>query len=324
MFRQQNRLAVVPRLIIGYPALAGWRSCCLSVASVLWLAGCATFGFQNRVVYQVKIENGDTLASLAQQFDSDWQEIARMNGLTSKNPLRVGQVLRVAAGPGAGNLRVGSRISSSGASAGYPSGGDRNRKDEINEPASGDQPSWREEDLNGPRKTPGADDADEDGTGRGQYRSGGLLSEPAKNFVVRWPTSGGVSSVYGPRWGRFHNGIDIRANKGTPIVAAASGRIIFAGRLNGYGKTVIMDHGQYRSLYGHCGRIVVKRGAWVRAGTHIANVGNTGNSRGAHLHFELRTRRDKPVDPMPFLEAKRLTSRSQKARPKKVKTASTH
>lgn len=295
----------------------------------LVMAGCATFGFQNRVVYQVKIENGDTLASLAGQFDADWREIARMNGLTSKNPLRVGQVLRIAAGRGAEGLRVGTIVGSGARASGSGRSEVQRGDDEINEPASGDQPSWREEDLNGPRKTPGAEDSEDEGPGRAQNRNGGffrggLLSEPAQNFVVRWPTPGGVSSVYGPRWGRFHNGIDIRANKGTPIVAAADGRIIFSGRLNGYGKTVIMDHGQYRSLYGHCGRIVAKRGRWVKAGTHIANVGNTGNSRGAHLHFELRTRRDKPVDPMPFLEAKRLSSTTPKARRKKVKTASTH
>jgi len=62
----------------------------------------------------------------------------------------------------------------------------------------------------------------------------------------------------------------------------------------------------------------------VKGGTHIAHVGISGNSRGAHLHFELRTRRDQPVDPIPFMEAKLLSSNAKKSRKKTVKTAATH
>jgi murein DD-endopeptidase MepM/ murein hydrolase activator NlpD len=146
------------------------------------------------------------------------------------------------------------------------------------------------------------------------------MGDPAENFVIQWPARGEVSSVWGPRWGRFHNGIDIRAAKGTPISSAAEGRVIFVGRLNGYGKTVIVDHGQYRSLYGHCGKIVAKQGSWVKAGAVIAFVGISGNARGAHLHFELRTRRDQPVDPMPFMEAKLVSSVSKKSRGKTARS----
>lgn len=281
------------------------------------LTGCFTTGYRDGVVYQVKVENGDTLASLARQFDTDWKAIARMNGLSGKNPLRVGQLLRIAAGPTAGNFKVGSlQDPSARRGSGRGTGKARSGRDDespIDQPASPDlqdEKSWQEEDLNAPRKTPGAMEQDDDETSASRNPVG----EPARNFVVRWPAAGDVSSNYGPRWGRFHNGIDIRAAKGSRIVSAAEGRVIFVGRLNGYGKTVIIDHGQYRSLYGHCGKIVAKRGSWVKSGDHIAHVGMSGNSRGAHLHFELRTRRDQPVDPIPFMEAKFLSSASSKKR----------
>ena len=307
---------------------------------MFFATGCMTFGSRDGVIYQVRVENGDTLANLSKRFDSNWQSVARMNGLSGKNPLRVGQVLRVAAGAGASDLKIGhvdmpiSRRSQGNVSAkSRGPADDDSRYEQPGTPEAGDERSWQEEDLNAPRKTPGAVDSDTDDDrasdsrgGRGSKARGGMMGEPAQNFVVSWPAPGDVSSNYGPRWGRFHNGIDIRASRGAQIRAAADGRVIFVGRLNGYGKTVIVDHGQYRSLYGHCGKIVAKQGAWVKSGTHIAHVGISGNSRGAHLHFELRTRRDQPVDPIPFMEAKLLSSVTHKKSRKKavVRTAATH
>ena len=305
---------------------------------MFFATGCLTFGSRSGVTYQVRVEHGDTLASLSNRFDTEWERIARMNGLDAKNPLRVGQVLRIAAGPKAVNLQVGTidePASSSGRLPGrvaVKSGVSREAEatSAPDSAESGDDRSWQEEDLNAPRKTPGANDSyrDEDNghsgaDGRSPSR-GNLIGEPAQNFVIRWPAAGEVSSNYGPRWGRFHNGIDIRANRGTRIVAAAEGRVIFVGRLNGYGKTVIIDHGQYRSLYGHCGKIIAKQGAWVKVGAHIAHVGISGNSRGAHLHFEVRTRRDQPVDPVPFMEAKLLSSLKKTPSRQAFRTAATH
>jgi len=299
---------------------------------VMGATGCVTSSSGDATVYQVRVENGDTLSSLSGQFDTDWRRIARMNGLGGKNPLRVGQVLRIPAGPRAANLQI-NRIEDPASSAkrlpgrvSSKSGG--NREDDP-QPASdssepGDDRSWQEEDLNSPRKTPGVSSSEDDEPGAARAGRGAMMGEPAQNFVIRWPAAGDVSSNYGPRWGRFHNGIDIRANRGTRILAAAEGRVIFVGRLNGYGKTVIIDHGQYRSLYGHCGKIVARQGTWVKGGTHVAHVGISGNSRGAHLHFELRTRRDQPVDPIPFMEAKLLSSNPKKSRKKTVRTAATH
>lgn len=87
---------------------------------------------------------------------------------------------------------------------------------------------------------------------------------------------------------KLHNGLDVGAPQGTPIVAAGSGQVVFAGKMNGYGNTVIIAHGDGKSTqYAHIrdGGIKVSAGQAVTAGQHIAEVGSTGNSTGPHLHF---------------------------------------
>lgn len=116
----------------------------------------------------------------------------------------------------------------------------------------------------------------------------------ASRFAARnnpdfiWPAPGYISSGYGPRWGRFHNGIDIAANTGTRIVAAAAGIVTDAGWRRGYGYMVRIDHQNgWASVYGHCSRLFVREGQSVNVGQHIANVGQTGNATGPHVHLEL-------------------------------------
>ena len=114
------------------------------------------------------------------------------------------------------------------------------------------------------------------------------------------PTSGSLSSRFGPRWGRLHAGIDIAAPTGTPIYACWPGRVVVAGWQGGYGNTVVIDHGGGRAtLYAHQSSIAVSVGQTVNAGAVIGYVGSTGNSTGAHLHFEVRINGN-PVDPAPY------------------------
>jgi murein DD-endopeptidase MepM/ murein hydrolase activator NlpD len=102
------------------------------------------------------------------------------------------------------------------------------------------------------------------------------------------PTRGSVSSRYGMRNGRMHKGLDIAASTGTSIKAADGGKVVFAGRKGAYGNLVEIDHGNgYKTRYGHCSAINVKRGDKVYKGQVIAKVGNTGRSTGPHLHFEV-------------------------------------
>ncbi|MCB1215669.1 MAG: M23 family metallopeptidase, partial [Deltaproteobacteria bacterium] len=89
--------------------------------------------------------------------------------------------------------------------------------------------------------------------------------------------------------GRMHKGIDIAAPRGTPIVASAPGRVYFVGRKNGYGNTVIVDHGNaVHTLYAHNSKIFVEEGDQVARGEKIAAVGSTGRSTGPHVHYEVR------------------------------------
>lgn len=117
-----------------------------------------------------------------------------------------------------------------------------------------------------------------------------------------WPVHGTVTSRFGWRRGRMHQGIDIGARSGTLVHAAEAGRVIYAGRLGGYGNMVVIRHegGRYETVYAHNRRFRVSRGARVRKGQAIAEVGATGNASAPHLHFEVR-RDDDPRDPLLFL-----------------------
>ena len=116
-----------------------------------------------------------------------------------------------------------------------------------------------------------------------------------------WPLEGRLSSGFGSRNGRPHDGIDMRAKKGTPIYAAESGKVIHSGKLGDYGRVVILKHsGDYRTVYAHARKTLVGRGDFVEKGDRIAEVGATGNASGPHLHFEIR-RKDVAKDPILYL-----------------------
>lgn len=121
------------------------------------------------------------------------------------------------------------------------------------------------------------------------------------------PVSGRLSSNFGPRKHpihgvvKRHNGVDFGAPQGTPIKAAEGGVVLYAGWYGGYGKIVMVDHGDdLVTLYAHTSRYVVKEGQKVQRGQVIAYVGSTGLSTGPHLHFEVR-RNGTPVNPITYL-----------------------
>lgn len=105
------------------------------------------------------------------------------------------------------------------------------------------------------------------------------------------PYDGIITSYFGPRWGRNHDGLDIWTNdcEGKPAFAAADGVVVRASEYGGYGNCVIIDHGDgVQTLYAHFSSISVEVGDIVSAGDEVGRIGNTGNSLGAHLHFEVR------------------------------------
>jgi len=98
-----------------------------------------------------------------------------------------------------------------------------------------------------------------------------------------------------------HEGIDVAAPRGTPILAAAKGRVTFAGWRAGYGYTVELDHGYgYQTLYGHADKVLVRQGQTVARGDVIAQVGSTGLATSPHLHYEVRVG-GRPVNPMNYV-----------------------
>jgi len=127
-----------------------------------------------------------------------------------------------------------------------------------------------------------------------------VAEEPEQNddtgiLCLIKPADGPIFSDYGVRRRtrnqkpRFHAGIDIAAKRGSDVVAAAGGTVVFSGRKNGYGKTVKIDHGKYRvTLYAHMDKVFVTEGQTLAQGERLGLVGRTGRTTGPHLHFELR------------------------------------
>ncbi|OGQ57507.1 MAG: hypothetical protein A3J24_06870 [Deltaproteobacteria bacterium RIFCSPLOWO2_02_FULL_53_8] len=104
-----------------------------------------------------------------------------------------------------------------------------------------------------------------------------------------WPVKGVVESPFGMRSGTKHDGIDIKAPEGTPIKAADSGKAVYSSTMRGYGNMIILKHkGDFYTVYAHNKKNIVNDGDTVAAGDVIATVGDTGNAKGAHLHFEVR------------------------------------
>ena len=139
----------------------------------------------------------------------------------------------------------------------------------------------------------------------GQYDSSADGGEPRiRSADFAWPLKNfQVSSKFGNRRGRLHAGIDLRAPRGTPIHAAADGRVVFSGRSGDYGRMVVIDHGGgVETAYAHNSRNLVNRGQRVKQGDIIGNVGRSGNATGYHLHFEFR-RYGRPLNPVHNLQA---------------------
>ena len=131
------------------------------------------------------------------------------------------------------------------------------------------------------------------------YRSNKKLNLiwPVKQFVL--------TSKYGIRHGKPHDGIDLSAKPGTPIYAAAEGKVIYAKRFSGYGNLLVLKHsGDYFTAYSHCQSLLANVGKVVKQGAQIATVGRTGYATGPHLHFEIH-KGAKSLDPLTLMPDKK-------------------
>lgn len=136
-----------------------------------------------------------------------------------------------------------------------------------------------------------------------------LISRARKalaSLPSRWPVRGAVNSEFGSRqspWtksGELHSGIDIGAERGTPVHAPAAGTVTFAGTHAEYGLAVVVDHGEdLRTIYGHLSKASVAVGQQIARGTELGLTGNSGRSSGPHLHYEILVK-NRPVNPRAY------------------------
>ena len=239
---------------------------------------------EKRSIFVHKVRSGETLWDIALAYGVSIDTISSANDMTNKNHLSIGQELQI---PSVNGIlhQVASGESIWEISERYDVSVDEiTRVNEISDP-SRIQPNTK-------LVIPGAT----------QLRPRDvLLVNGQLQKAFDWPVKGRVSSTFGPRWGKMHNGLDIAVSTGTLVKAAADGRITFAGWNGGYGILVIIDHGNgIETRYAHNSRLNVKVGQRVTRGETVAYSGNTGVSTGPHVHFEVRYRNN-PVNPQTYL-----------------------
>jgi lipoprotein NlpD len=257
------------------------------------------------------VRRGDTLLRIAQEFGQSTRDLISWNNLTNPNDIRVDQVLRVA--PPSGTAQASSVTSGSGveirplngAAAGVPSPSVGTKT-----APRGDKRAYSEAALAELQKPDGvapATSASPPGApaihpdqSKPSDKAVAPLSTDDSNIVFIWPAEGKITGTFDGG----KKGIDIAGKSGQPVIAAAAGKVMYAGSgIRGYGNLVIVKHSNnLLSAYAHNKSIVVKEGQNVAKGEKIAEMGNS-DSDSVKLHFEIR-QQGKPVDPSKFLPAK--------------------
>jgi murein DD-endopeptidase MepM/ murein hydrolase activator NlpD len=233
-------------------------------------------------LYEVKA--GDTLTGIAAANGISVETLALANRITDKDRIKVGQTLQIPADCVAHQVQRGETLWEIS----------RAYRVDVQTIASRNGRSDPDTILAGQTLMIPLSNAGEEVVPAG---SGSLL---ARGWLV-WPLQGPISSPFGMRDGRPHEGIDIAVDEGTPIRAAAAGRVVFAGPRGTYGLTVIVDHGDgVRTLYAHCSEILVDEGDEVNTRTVLALAGSTGRSTGPHLHLEV-LKNGTPLNPEAYL-----------------------
>ena len=234
---------------------------------------------------EYRVKKGETLAGIGERFHVTSEELAEINDIDDVRKLPIGLVLQIPFVEGTPGSSESLRTRKVGASA-----GDQSR-------ASLGAVISRETDRGGEstRSKP---------TGRVNI---GKVAQYKGSLVL--PVAGGkLTSKFGWRWLKFHEGIDIAAPEGTKIVAAHAGHVVYVSEnFGGYGKIVVVKGDRFLSVYAHNRKNRVSVGDKVSQGEWIADVGQTGDATGSHLHFETRVRDDNggyaAVDPMNFMKS---------------------
>ncbi|NLI11582.1 MAG: M23 family metallopeptidase, partial [Peptococcaceae bacterium] len=233
-----------------------------------------------QVLYEVK--PGDTLLEIARKNNLSLDTLAAANSLSDPDKICSGQLLKVPSDclvhrvqPGETLLEIAGKYNVEANQIGA-----RNGLANLNSIAAGQK-------ILIPCNS------------RSQETS--AVSRGQAAWPMSWPLAGVITSPFGPRDGKQHEGIDIAAEEGTPVRATAAGRVVFAGPRGTYGLAVIIDHGDgTRTLYAHCSKLLVAEGSSVDTSTVIALSGNTGRSTGPHLHLEV-LKNGVPLNPLNYL-----------------------
>lgn len=217
---------------------------------------------------------GETLYSIAWRYGVDYRELADFNGITPPYTIHSGQKIRIDL-----NALSPKKNTKNNNSASLPKARSKSPKNAV--------VTKRPEKIRSENKTEAVDLA-----------SNNSLSQGTPKW--QWPASGKLIARFQGETG-LNKGIDIGANLGESVLAAASGQVVYAGTgLRGYGKLLIIKHNDiFLSAYAHNSELLVKEGDLVKVGQRIADMGSSGTNR-VKLHFEIRSE-GKPVDPLKYL-----------------------
>jgi lipoprotein NlpD len=224
------------------------------------------------------VKKGDTLFALGLEYGFDYKDIARWNNISAPAyTIRVGQVLKLSAPAGTETIAAAPATESAVTSAIKTEAAPQAKQ--LDEPVI--KPAETKAEITTPADTGTAKPVDDDAVDWG------------------WPTAGKITSKFSDS----DKGVDIAGSEGQPILAAATGKVVYSGSgLRGYGKLVIIKHNKsYLSAYAHNSQILVKEGQDVAKGQKIAEMGNS-DTDSVKLHFEIR-KLGQPTDPEKFLPA---------------------
>ncbi len=250
------------------------------VVSVLILAGvglggCALVPFKSQNGVYHKVQKGETLWRICYTYQVNMQTVCSVNRIKDPGHVAVGQEIFI---PGAKWVRKVKAAPTQTASSAESS---EKKSAPADKDKKGSKPS---------------------GPAVAAKPAPPKASPSPEELSFIWPVKGPVTSWFGPREGQPHDGIDISAPKGTPVLAAEKGKVIYSDNgISGYGNLIIILHsGGFHTVYGHNLRNRVDVDERVNKWQVIAEVGNTGRTSGYHLHFEMR-KKERAVDPMDYL-----------------------
>lgn len=246
------------------------------------------------------VKQGDTLYSISWRYGLDYREVARWNSIDQRFRIYPGQVLKLT-NTGSSPTQVAtstpSRQTAPVASAPARPAAAQTSTGAASPPPA---PTQQVPSQAAPPPQASTPQASTSASASTAASNTSTATSTAGGIRWQWPATGNIIRRFSDREGG-NKGVDIDGKMGDPIIAAADGRVVYAGSgLLGYGNLVIINHNQqFLSAYAHNSRILVSENDTVKAGSKIAEMGNSGTDR-VQLHFEIR-RDGKPVDPLTYL-----------------------